>query len=206
VNVVLDWDGTVTEVDGLQMLIHEFGDRAIYAETEGALSRGSTLHDVIAIEMGTLTLPLEDALGWVREHVTVRRGFREFAERHRPVILSSGFRELIAVVLEREGVELEVHANTLDVRRDGWRAIWRDDAQCETCGEACKRGGLPTSRPVVYFGDGYSDRCAALAADRVFARDSLAVYLDELGVAYERFEDFREVRDKLDGARPYQRP
>ena len=50
-----------------------------------------SLHEVIAIEMGTLTLPLADAIAWVREHVTVRPGFRAFAEEHDPVILSSSF-------------------------------------------------------------------------------------------------------------------
>ena len=192
-NVVLDWDGTVTEIDGLHMLIEQFGDRTIYAHTEAALGRRLSLHEVIAIEMGTLTIPLSDAVAWVREHVTVRSGFREFAERYRPVVLSSGFRELIDPVLEREGVELEVHANRLDVRADGWRAIWRDDAECTECGEACKRAGLPAARPVVYVGDGYSDRCVALAADRVFARDGLARYLDERRVRYEPFEDFVQL-------------
>src|SRR5205085_4024836 len=28
--LVLDWDGTVTEVDGLHMLLEEFGDRDVY--------------------------------------------------------------------------------------------------------------------------------------------------------------------------------
>ena len=147
--------------------------------------------------MGTLTLPLADAVTWVREHVTVRAGFPEFAREHRPVILSSGFLELIEPVLEREGVELEVHANGLDVRPDGWRAVWRDDAQCPECGEACKRGGLPRNGRVLYVGDGYSDRCAALAADRVFARDGLARYLDAEGVAYEPFTDFNALRRAL---------
>jgi 2-hydroxy-3-keto-5-methylthiopentenyl-1-phosphate phosphatase len=193
VNVVLDWDGTVTEIDGLHMIIEEFGDRDVYKQTEDALGRALSLHEVIAVEMGTLSLPLGDAVDWVRRHVTVRPGFREFAERHRPVILSSGFCELIQPVLDREGVELEVRANRLDARPDGWRAIWRDEAQCTECGEACKRGGLPNGAPVVFVGDGYSDRCAALAADRVFARDGLAQYLDERGVAYEAFEDFNDV-------------
>jgi 2-hydroxy-3-keto-5-methylthiopentenyl-1-phosphate phosphatase len=49
---------------------------------------------------------------------------------------------------------------------------------------------LPPNGTIVFVGDGYSDRCAALAADRVFARDSLAVYLDEREIAYEPFEDF----------------
>jgi 2-hydroxy-3-keto-5-methylthiopentenyl-1-phosphate phosphatase len=175
------------------MIIEEFGDRHIYRETEGALGRGESLHDVIAIEMRTLTLPLSDAVDWVREHVTVRRGFREFAEAHRPTILSSGFRELIEPVLDREGVELEVHANRLDAHPGGWRAIWRDEAQCSKCGEACKRGGLPNGASVVYVGDGYSDRCAALAADRVFARDGLAEYLGGRRVSYEPFEDFGQL-------------
>jgi 2-hydroxy-3-keto-5-methylthiopentenyl-1-phosphate phosphatase len=196
-NVVLDWDGTVTEIDGLHMIIEEFGDRDVYAQTESALGSAMSLHDVIAMEMGTLTLPLPDAVEWVRRHVTVRPGFREFAKVHRPVILSSGFCELIQPVLEREGVELEVRANRLDARPDGWRAIWRDEAQCAECGEACKRGGLPNGTPVVFIGDGYSDRCAALAADRVFARDGLARYLDEQGVAYEPFEDFNDLRAAL---------
>lgn len=45
----------------------------------------------------------------------------------------------------------------------------------------------------VYAGDGFSDRCVALAATRVFARDGLATYLAGRGVAFERFEDFHDV-------------
>jgi 2-hydroxy-3-keto-5-methylthiopentenyl-1-phosphate phosphatase len=51
--------------------------------------------------------------------------------------------------------------------------------------------------PFAYVGDGYSDRCVALAADRVFARDGLADYLEERGVVYERFDTLREVAAAL---------
>jgi 2-hydroxy-3-keto-5-methylthiopentenyl-1-phosphate phosphatase len=46
-------------------------------------------------------------------------------------------------------------------------------------------------------GDGYSDRCAALAADRVFARRGLARDMEAEGVAYEPFDDFVSVRAAL---------
>jgi len=49
----------------------------------------------------------------------------------------------------------------------------------------------------VYVGDGYSDRCAAEASDRVFATKGLAQYLDERGIPYERFDDFRDVARSL---------
>ena len=55
---------------------------------------------------------------------------------------------------------------------------------------------MPSS-PVVYVGDGYSDRCVALAADHVFARDGLVDYLEEKGVAYEPFEDFVQLGSAL---------
>ena len=52
---------------------------------------------------------------------------------------------------------------------------------------------LDGGTPVTFVGDGISDRCAALAADRVFARDWLAAWLDEQGVPYEPWDDFDEL-------------
>ena len=56
---------------------------------------------------------------------------------------------------------------------------------------------VPEGENVVYVGDGYSDRCAAQAANRIFARDGLAAYLDEQGVAYERYDDFFDIAKAL---------
>jgi len=50
----------------------------------------------------------------------------------------------------------------------------------------------------VYVGDGYSDRCAALAAEHVFARDTLAHYLDDANVPYQPFTDFHALTEALD--------
>ena len=50
---------------------------------------------------------------------------------------------------------------------------------------------------IVYAGDGYSDYCAALAADRVFATGSLARYLDERRVPYEPLTDFVTLASAL---------
>ena len=87
-------------------------------------------------------------------------------------------------------------------RRDKRRAQHKIEAPrlsvCPVCGQACKRRTLPAEGPIVYVGDGYSDRCAALAADRVFATRGLAQYLDELGVAYEPFDDLHDVTRGLE--------
>ena len=198
--VVVDWDGTVTEVDGLHLVLEEFGDAEIYDAAEGRLGRDATLHEVIALEFESIRAPLPEVVSWVRANVSLRPGFAELARDRRPLVVSSGFRELIDPVLEREGIELEVVANRLDPRREGWRARFRPGAVCSVCGEQCKRSDVGRLDDVVYVGDGFSDRCIARAAGRVFARDGLAAYLAREGVAFEPYEDFYEVEAALGAA------
>jgi 2-hydroxy-3-keto-5-methylthiopentenyl-1-phosphate phosphatase len=195
--VVLDGDGTVTEIDGLHLVLEEFGDAAIYDEAENRLGRELTLHDVIAWEFRSVRASLDDVVGWVLENVRVRDGFAGFAREHRPLVVSSGFHELIEPVLAREGVELEVRANRLDARADGWLALFRNEEPCAVCGEPCKRADVAGLDGFAYAGDGFSDRCVSLAASRVFARDGLARYLAASGAPFESFEDFHDLARAL---------
>ena len=196
----VDWDGTITVQDSLVQVIHEFGDPAMLAALEPRVGIDLTLHEEIALEFEAVTASLDEVVDWVLENVEVRPGLAELAEL-RPVIVSAGFHELIEPVLRREGIELDVLANHVEARPDGWRVDFRDEAACASCGEPCKRAGVAGS-PYAYVGDGYSDRCAAVAADRVFARDSLARHLDEVGVPYEPFDDLRDVATLLRGTPP----
>jgi len=186
--LVLDWDGTATERDTLVMLLHEFGQPL----PDGA----GSYREVMESEMATLRLPLDDAVAWLVEHVRLRRGFHELARAHRPLVVSSSFEETIRPILRREGIEVDVVANRVDARPDGWRVLWRDDGACPECGDVCKRSSLPEP-PFAYVGDGWSDHCPALAAERIFARDGLARYLEERGVPYERFDDLVDVARAL---------
>ncbi|MDQ2982596.1 MAG: haloacid dehalogenase-like hydrolase [Actinomycetota bacterium] len=193
--LVLDFDGTVTERDTLEMVLTQFGDQQIYDHVESELGLSLTLNEVITAEFATVTAPLDEVVPWLLAQARVRPGFRELAERHRPLIVSSGFRQLIEPLLEREGVlELvELRAHNVDARPDGWRVRFRHGDTCGTCGEPCKRADLPQGDEVVYVGDAYSDRCAALAADRVFATAGLAAYLTARGTPFEPFEDFVDL-------------
>ena len=191
--VVVDWDGTVTETDGLHLVLLEFGDVQVYDAAENRLGRDLTLHEVIALEFESVRAPLDDVVEWLLENVRIRAGFDEFARTHRPLVVSSGFHELIEPVLAREGLDLEIVANRVDARPTGWQARFRNPEPCAVCGEPCKRADLHGLDGFVYVGDGFSDRCVALAASRVFARDGLAEYLAKKGVEFERFEDFHDI-------------
>src|SRR5256885_2128328 len=153
--LVLDWDGTVTERAPQMMVLERFGAPAPLARAEEGLERGElTLHECIELEFSGLREPLEIVVPWLVEHARIRPGFHELAESHRPLILSTSFEQLIRPVLAREGLDdLELLCNAVDPRPDGWRAIWRDGSQCADCGEPCKRGSLPEGTPV-YVGHG----------------------------------------------------
>jgi 2,3-diketo-5-methylthio-1-phosphopentane phosphatase len=205
--LVVDFDGTVTEQDLLDEIAQTFGDGDVYREVDEGLDRGRlSLREVIRREFEPVRAPLDEVVEYALENTRVRPGFRELVERARAegwrfVIVSSGFHELIEPILEREGVDVELRANRVDPRPEGWQVHWSYGEDCGTCGESCKRAtvdALANGGEVVYVGDGYSDRCAAEDADRVFARRGLARWLEERGIPFEPFEDFHDVSRALE--------
>jgi 2-hydroxy-3-keto-5-methylthiopentenyl-1-phosphate phosphatase len=202
--LVIDWDGTVTETDTLHLVIEQFGDLDVFRAMEADIEHLS-LHEVIAREMETVKVPAEVVIGWLLDNVRVRAGFHELVDRHDPLIVSAGFHELIDPVLAREGISARVVANHVTADTAGWKAVFPNAEACVVCGEVCKRANISGLGPFAYVGDGVSDRCVSLAAQRRFARDGLARWLDERGEPFEPFDDFGDViaslsRDAL--ARP----
>jgi HAD superfamily phosphoserine phosphatase-like hydrolase len=197
--LVLDWDGTVTDGDTLHVAIEEFGDVDVFHAMEAEIGRRLTLQEVIAVEMETISAPVDEVVAFLLETVSLREGFAEIVKLHDPLVVSAGFHELIDPLLERDGIDVRVVANRLDPRPEGWLAVFRPQAVCEVCGEPCKRSDVAALNGFVYAGDGHSDRCVAQAASRVFARDGLAEYLASEGVFFERFDDFYDVARALDG-------
>ena len=189
--LVLDWDGTCTVDDSLVAAIHALGDPSVYER------EFSSYGEALTAEVATIRATVEEAAEWAIENVRLRPGFHELVERYEPVVVSSGLPQLILPVLGREGVELDVRSNFADPSPDGWRVRFRHEGPCPVCGDRCKRRSLPDERPLVFVGDGYSDRCASLACDRVFARDGLARYLDAQGVEYEPFDTLLDVAAAL---------
>jgi len=196
VELVLDWDGTVTEGDTLHAAIEEFGDVDVFRAMEDEIGRRLTLQEVIAVEMATISAPLEDVVAFLLEEVSLRAGFAEIVASRDPLVVSMGFHELIGPLLERDGIEVRVVANRLDPQPAGWRALFRPQAICAVCGEPCKRSDVSDLDGFV----GFSDRCVAQAASRVFARDGLATFLAGNRVAFELFDDFYDLARALDGA------
>ena len=209
--IVVDFDGTITERDTLDEMCRIYAPEQWAAAESDLQQRTMTLREVIAAEFAPIKGDHETIVSETVDRAEIRAGFAEFVRAaeeagDRIVVVSSGFESIIRPVLERAGLDrLEVIAHDVRFTPDGGVVDFRHGEPCPVCGEECKRSVVDEMRDggeVAYIGDGYSDRCAAKAADRRFARRTLAEHLDREGVDYTWFDDFATVKDELLGPGP----
>lgn len=204
--IVVDFDGTITERDTLVQIVQAQAPD-VFDQVEADLDAGRiTLRECIRREFQAVRGDHDQIVAEAVARARVRPGFAELvvaaqAAGDRVVVVSSGFEAIIRPVLDQAGVPpVEVVAHEVRFAPGGSVVEFRHGQPCDVCDQECKRSVVEELRgdaDVVYIGDGYSDRCAAVAADRVFARRELAEYLDGDGVVYVPFEDFVSVRAAL---------
>jgi 2-hydroxy-3-keto-5-methylthiopentenyl-1-phosphate phosphatase len=208
--VVCDFDGTaVTEDLGDQVSQHFAGFQAWRAAEDeyraGAYSFGTLLERIFA----PITASREEIAAFARERAVLRPGFERLLsacqEARQPFVLcSAGLDIYIEPVLERLPVPLRSHlqlrANRARCSPAGlslsFHSSASEDDGCGNCG-FCKgsvvRELKAAGHKVVVCGDGTADRCAAEAADFVFATGRLVAYCRARGIAHRPFESFDEV-------------
>jgi 2-hydroxy-3-keto-5-methylthiopentenyl-1-phosphate phosphatase len=203
--IACDFDGTITCRDTLHVIVEEFGARGVWDAIEPRLRRGEiSVEQAMNEQFAEVRATLDEVLLAVQRESPVRAGFHEIVSwsracGHRLIVLSSGFRTVIDAVLADAGIAgLPIHSHEARFSREGCTLVWSERGRpCRLCSRPCKRHDLALHRgsePVVYVGDGISDRCVARTADLVFARDGLAQHFREGGLPYLPFDDFHDVR------------
>jgi 2-hydroxy-3-keto-5-methylthiopentenyl-1-phosphate phosphatase len=121
-------------------------------------------------------------------------------------ILSDGFDYNLDRLQQIHQVAFDYDANHLHYESDAWRiAAGYPNPACGCGTGTCKRGRIETWRrahpsvAVVHIGNGaVSDLCGALAADAVFAKDTLAEVLAARKIAFRPFHTLHDVVPALD--------
>jgi 2-hydroxy-3-keto-5-methylthiopentenyl-1-phosphate phosphatase len=150
---------------------------------------------------------MEDALAEVRKGITVDTTFGECAGSviragGRVSVVSAGFREIIdAMLKDKIPDEVAMYANGLEVNDGHWTVIPSPSPKIRGLCTHCKRYWVEQAKTagdyVVYVGNGYTDRCPAEAAHRVYARDILWDHRTRMGLDTERLTDFGELWQDL---------
>ncbi len=172
--VVMDFDSTFTQVEGLEELaeisLRQHPDaaqrrRRIVELTEGAMSGSLPFAQALQERIALLDahrnhLPELVATLQTKVSRSVQRNARFFAEwKGRVLIVSSGFREFIEPVVAAYGIEpTHVYANTFAYDEAG-RIVGADGANplAQDGGKVTLMRNLALSGPVLVVGDGYTD-------------------------------------------------
>lgn len=209
--VWIDFDGTVTEGDLLDMLIKRFSRNDSWKLIEERWRAGLIgSRECLAQEFALLALSraeLENELAGVRVDPGAARLLALLAQHGVPVaILSDGVERFIREVLYRAGVPAPtIRANgvahrgrTLSLRPlhgAGVCPVRSAHCKCASMRElGCGR------RRSIYVGDGRSDLCAARTAEVVFAKGALAAALDKERRPFTLFSTLDDVASALERA------
>jgi 2-hydroxy-3-keto-5-methylthiopentenyl-1-phosphate phosphatase len=201
--VFLDFDGTITTVDADVHLLERLAPpewRAIDAE----FRRGEIGSRVCLLDTWDLLAPDEAAMRSVYREVPIDPDTRVLLDALRGagadvLVVSDGFgfhaREVCA--------ELGVPVVTNDVDWSTGRLEFPHEDRCCACSSCgvCKQAPIKDAkhhgRTTVLVGDGASDYKAALLADVVFAKDTLAEWCARNGIAFVPYTTLGDVLDAL---------
>lgn len=120
------------------------------------------------------------------------------------ILLSEGVDYYIRRILLNNGLDLPFYTNKFAISDDGNSVSLNfpySDAECGICG-CCKRNLLLNmtgdDEISIYIGDGLSDIYAVQYSDIVFAKKTLASYCWKNNLTYFDFNDFSDIRKKLE--------
>ena len=211
--IFLDFDGTVTRNDVVDSILKCDADlTSLVVEEEWKAGRIGSRECLRAqIELLRAKPHELDAL---LDTIEVDEGFPAVLDtcaRHGVAthIISDSFDYCIARILGRPSLALKCHlhrvqifASHLEPDGESWHVefpYFRELCAhgCATCKPAVMRWLNPDGAPMIFVGDGLSDRYAATSADLVFGK-SLAGYCQERAVPSITYAGLRDVAAQLD--------
>jgi 2,3-diketo-5-methylthio-1-phosphopentane phosphatase len=219
ITLVLDFDGTLTLRDIGHAVCKHFLDEEARLPPIAAWMRGElSLGEAQAQIWPRVRAPEAEVLAYVAEVGTLRAGVDELLstarERGWHVVIASGGFDFYLRHLLGERLRVDPAPELISNRgRFGASGIEVQfphvDPSCRTCA-VCKGVVLDRlrqrhpQRPLIFVGDGLTDRCAMGRADRLFAvaGGELESHCREAGAPCETFTDLGEVARALSRMSP----
>jgi 2-hydroxy-3-keto-5-methylthiopentenyl-1-phosphate phosphatase len=210
--VFSDFDGTITRLDVTDVILKRFADPS-WRDVEEQWLQGEIGSRECFERQAALVRVSAKQLDALIDSIPIDPGFPTFFRflktQHQPFyIVSDSFDYVIRRVLKRIGANGELRngrhmfSTGLKLEAGRLRAIFPHSNHgcehgCATCKPAIMRRFRKKHRPVIFIGDGLSDRFAVEEADVVYAKHELLAYCRKRGLACRAFESFGDVQKDL---------
>ncbi|HEY8069258.1 MAG TPA: MtnX-like HAD-IB family phosphatase [Burkholderiales bacterium] len=201
-----DFDNTLTDGDVLDQVIEEFSPNELWRDWENAWEDGRLpARDCLRLQIENLRVTREDLLHYLTQ-VRVDPAFAAIVDwaKARQVdvnIVSDSFLPLIHHILLNNGIDVvPVFANDLSFSGD--RLIpafpFYDPACARSANTKARHLAAYNGHTIIFAGDGHSDLDAALSANVVFAKSTLARELGARGATFHPFGTLEPVLEFLE--------
>ncbi|MFA6600127.1 MAG: MtnX-like HAD-IB family phosphatase [Candidatus Omnitrophota bacterium] len=198
-----DFDNTITSFDVLDDVIARFSPTEEWTVLEKAWQEGRIGSKTCLVGQMACIRATRGQLAGYLSKIAVDPYFKKLLAYLRrknvgTAIVSDSFTFFIREILKANGVrKIDVCANELEISGNRLMPSFpHGGGDCPDCAH-CKKAHVLQSRArgrtVVYVGDGRSDFCAAMEADRVYAKGTLLAHLQREGKSCVAFEDFQSV-------------
>jgi 2,3-diketo-5-methylthio-1-phosphopentane phosphatase len=197
-----DFDNTLMEGDILDELIEKYSPNEAWRDWENAWAQGHLpARDCLRLQVENMRVSRETLFEHL-SRVRIDPVFAEIVEWAKPRqvgvnIVSDSFLPLILHILHSNGIDgIPVFANALRFSAND-RLVpsfpFYDPAFDRSANAKARHLAPYRGSSIIFAGDGHSDLDAALAADVVFAKSTLARELDARGVAFYPFDTLEPV-------------
>lgn len=208
-----DFDGTIAQVDVTDAILNEFAAPEWQKVEEEWLAGQIGSRECLRRQMALVRASADD-LNALIDSIPLDPGFAAFQRwtlEHRIsfYVVSDGFDYVISRILRRSGAEGELlngshlFASSMRVQGTSVKVDFPHGPDpcvhgCATCKPEIIRRLGAGQWPVIFTGDGLSDRFAVEAADLVFAKDKLLAYCRDQGIgATAPFSTFADIESNL---------
>lgn len=205
--VLTDFDGTACQIDIGENLMRKHAGPEWPALIADWKAGRITTTQCFTRECELARLSRETVLTFARNQ-SLEPAFLAFRDVLRPqgvplVILSDGLDIYIELLLKQHGIrDVAFYANHAAFPGGHLMPEFPYfEEGCGSCGN-CKGSHIRRYKqegysPVIFVGDGLSDRCVVGKADILFAKDDLLEYVRKKGVEAIPFNDFHDVHREL---------
>ncbi len=201
--VFCDFDGTITAAESLEAVLHRFNPGAFDAMMARLKAGEVSIRDGVREMLeGIESARYPEILAFVQE-IPIRQGFEAFLDfldtRAIPfIVLSGGLRGMVEARLGQLASRARrIIAADIDTSQSFLRVFSDYESGSELVAKAEVMKTFSFDESIV-IGDGITDIEMAKHGSHIFARDSLAAWLDRAGISYHGWSDFSDICRRLE--------
>ncbi|MDQ1913024.1 2-hydroxy-3-keto-5-methylthiopentenyl-1-phosphate phosphatase [Paenibacillus sp. GD4] len=209
--IFCDFDGTITVNDNIVAIMKHFKPEGWDTLVDQVISKQISIREGVGRMFALLPTSMkQEVIDYAIGNVTIRAGFQELLDYCRKeaitfLVTSGGIDFFVYPVLSEFAIPKEnIYCNGSDFGGDRIRITWPHacDSHCSNDCGMCKTT-IIRSYPAeeyhrILIGDSVTDFEGAKLVDTVFARSHLVQMCEELGLPYDKYEDFYDVINRLE--------